>query len=94
MREVHLFSDSSLGLSSNLLWQQFSPIANNKYNSAAADQYTRHVPAAVVPSWRNSKARQPIQSHGEGKLLQNPHKQFLGEFLSMATLQVELNNAM
>ena len=38
MGEVDLFSNISLRGELDLLWQQFNPIANTKYDSAAADQ--------------------------------------------------------
>jgi hypothetical protein len=38
---VDLFSNSSLGGKLNLLWQQFSPEANTKHKSAAADQFSK-----------------------------------------------------
>ena len=38
---MDLFSNSSLGAKLNLLWQQFSPVANTKSESAAADQSSR-----------------------------------------------------
>jgi hypothetical protein len=95
---VDLFSNSSLGAKLDL-WQQFSPVANTKYDSGAADQSSRQTdttqePATVVQSWRNDKTCQTAW----GKAVQaatGPHQQFLGEFLSMAALpQVELSNAM
>ena len=38
---MDLFSNSSLGEELDLLSLQFSPMANTKYNSAAADQPSR-----------------------------------------------------
>ena len=63
MGEMDLFSNSSLVYYLNLLWQQFSPIANTKYDSAAADQSsrqadTRHEPAATVQSFQQADTRQ------------------------------------
>ena len=72
MGEVDLLSNSSLGASLIFFWQHFSPIANTKYDSAAADTRhepattvqsfqqpdSRHEPATVVQSWRNCQACQ------------------------------------
>jgi len=39
--KVDLFNYSLLKGKLDLLWQQFSPVANTKYDSAAADQSSR-----------------------------------------------------
>ena len=59
---MDLFNNSSLGDELGLLGQQFSPIANTKYDSAAADQSsrqadTRHKPAATVQSFQRAGTR-------------------------------------
>jgi hypothetical protein len=62
MREVDLFSNSSLRGKLDLLGQQFSLVANTKYNSAAADQFSRQAdnrrePAATVQSFQKADSR-------------------------------------
>jgi hypothetical protein len=59
MRQVGLYSNSSLGVSLII----FSCIANTKYDSAAVDQWsrqadTRHKPAATVQSFHQEDTKQ------------------------------------
>ena len=63
MGEVDLFSNSSLGASSVIFGSSSVPIANTKYDSAAADQSsrqadTRHEPAAAVQFSQQADTRQ------------------------------------
>jgi hypothetical protein len=90
MGEVDLFSRSSLQASLIFL-------ANTKYNSAQPFQQadTRHKPGNCI-SILKKQPGSPTglrRGHMSGKLLQEPPKQFLGEFFSiMVVLQIELNN--
>ena len=58
---MDLFSNSSLGGALHLLGQQFSPIANTKYDLAAADQASRQAnrqePEATVQSFQSTDTR-------------------------------------
>jgi hypothetical protein len=47
---VDLFSNGSLGGELDLLWQQFSPMANTKHKSAAAEQSSRQ--ADSTQNWQ------------------------------------------
>ena len=64
LRDGDLFNNSSWG-KLDLLWQQFSPVANTKYDSGGADQSskqadTRHEPAAIVQSFQQADTRQLV----------------------------------
>jgi hypothetical protein len=99
---MNLFNNSSLGTSSVFFGRRsVSSIATTKYDSAAADplgRQTPHTNQQLYNSILKKLVDSPIglrQGCGISKLLQEPHEQFLGMFLSMSELsQVELNNAM
>jgi hypothetical protein len=76
--------------------KQFNPIANTKHDSAAADQSSRQADTRQLLFHPEETTRLTNRPEGRlWKLPQEPHEQFLGEFLSMAALpQVELTNTM
>lgn len=72
-----------------------SPVANTKYDSAAADQFSRQADTRQAVSILRKPLGSPTclrRGRRGSKRQQEPR---LGEFLSMVVLpQVELNNAM
>ena len=93
---MDLFTNSSLEGKLNLLCQQFSSVANIKYESASAVQSSWladaiHEPSAVVHSWRISKVHQSTWGYLSGKMPREPHEKFFDTFLSIP--QVDFNNA-
>ena len=78
MGEVDLFNNSSLEGKLDLLWQQFSPIANTKYNSAASFQSssqadTTHKPSAIVLSFKQTDTRHEPAAVGQLSILKTQH---------------------
>jgi hypothetical protein len=71
--------------------------ADTRHEPAASVQSSRHKSAVVVSILKKRPGSPTSLKRGlrSGKLPQEPHQQFFGEFLSMEALpQVELDNAM